>query len=57
MAVVWINGALSRPESYVKLAKEFQAQAASKGYKVWVGIPHFHSDNTPNPVEIPEAID
>lgn len=56
-AVVWINGALSNPLSYVKLAQEFQAQANKKGYKVWVGIPHFYIDNTPSPPEFGFAVD
>ena len=56
MAMIWINGAQCDPKAYVTLATEFQAQAAAKGYKIWVGIPHFYIADIPSPVEINAAI-
>lgn len=51
LAVVWIQGANYHAGQYTQIAQTFQAEAAKKGYKAWIGIPDFLF-STPNPAQI-----
>jgi hypothetical protein len=51
IALIFIQGMSCNPEYYTALAQDFQKQAASSGYKAWVGIPEFVFD-APEPVLI-----
>ena len=51
MAVVWIQGANYHAGQYTQIAQQFQLEAASAGYKAWIGIPDF-TFKTPNPKQI-----
>jgi len=51
VGVVWIQGAASKPTSYYKIAQQFQKEAASRGYGVFVAIPDAVFD-TPEPAVI-----
>ena len=51
IAIVWIQGAMCDNEAYTEIAETVQAQGATKGQRIWVGIPSFVS-GSPDPVTI-----
>ena len=55
IAVVWIQGANYNAGQYTQIAQAFQLEAASAGYKAWVGIPDF-TFKKPNPKTIDKHI-
>ena len=55
ISVVWIQGALCKPEAYQKIAQAFIDESASNNVSAWVSFPDFDL-NTPEPIEMPNKL-